>query len=107
MSNPLAPETGDHPRRAIVAEYARKCYVSFQHCLDSASKADKASKPGTQMSLIRVEDQLARFQLWTANIFVFSSGRDSLDYRLREAPDVRTPVIGLLQALDFRVKTCK
>ncbi|KAG5746711.1 hypothetical protein H9Q72_010680 [Fusarium xylarioides] len=58
------------------------------------------------MSLIRVEDQLARFQLWTANICVFSTGRDSLDYRLREAPDVRTPVIGLLQALDFRVKTC-
>ncbi|EWG48629.1 hypothetical protein FVEG_08333 [Fusarium verticillioides 7600] len=106
MSNPLAPETGDHSRRAIVAEYARKCYKSFQHCLDSASKVDKASRPGTQMSLIRVEDQLARFQLWTANICVFSSGRDSLDYRLREAPDVRTPVIGLLQALDFRVKTC-
>ncbi|KAL9573938.1 hypothetical protein ACKAV7_001930 [Fusarium commune] len=106
MSRPVTPEAGDHSPRAIVAESAGKCFESFQHCLNSAGRADKLSTPGSQMSLVRVEDQLARFQLWTANICVFGTGRDSLDYRLREAPDVQTPVIGLLQALDFRVKTC-
>ncbi|KAM5364960.1 hypothetical protein ACJA88_012802 [Fusarium oxysporum] len=82
------------------------CFESFQHCLNSASRSDKLRTPRSQLSLVRVEDQLARFQLWTTNIRVFSTGRDSLDYRLRDVPDVQTPVIGLLQALDFRIKTC-
>ncbi|RKL43636.1 hypothetical protein BFJ70_g3949 [Fusarium oxysporum] len=106
MSKSLTRETGDHSPKATVAECAQKCFKSFQHCLNSASRSDKLSTPRSQLSLVRVEDQLARFQLWTTNIRVFSTGRDSLDYRLRDVPDVQTPVIGLLQALEFRVKTC-
>ncbi|RKL01602.1 hypothetical protein BFJ68_g12251 [Fusarium oxysporum] len=106
MSVTLTRETGDHSPKATVAECAQKCFESFQHCLDSASRSDKLSTPRSQLSLVRVEDQLARFQLWTTNIRVFSTGRDSLDYRLRDVPDIQTPVIGLLQALDFRVKSC-
>ncbi|KAG4258878.1 hypothetical protein FPRO03_13344 [Fusarium proliferatum] len=99
-------ETGDCFAGSTVAEYAQKCFESFQHCLNSASKTDKLSAPRSKLSLVRIEDQLVRFQLWTTNIRVFSTGRDSLDYRLRDVPDVQTPVIGLLQALDFRVRTC-
>ncbi|RYC91450.1 hypothetical protein BFJ63_vAg5749 [Fusarium oxysporum f. sp. narcissi] len=105
MSVSLARETGAHPPAAAVSKYAQKCFESFQNCLNSASKSDKFKAPWPKLSLVRVEDQLARFQLWTANIRVFSTGRDSLDYRLRDASDIKTPVIGLLQALDFRIKT--
>ncbi|KAH7469692.1 hypothetical protein FOMA001_g13974 [Fusarium oxysporum f. sp. matthiolae] len=106
MSLSLTGETGDHSPNATVSECAQRCFESFQHCLNSASRSDKLRTPRSQLSLVRVEDQLARFQLWTTNIRVFSTGRDSLDYRLRDVPDVQTPVIGLLQALDFRIKTC-
>ncbi|KAF5537582.1 hypothetical protein FMEXI_9789 [Fusarium mexicanum] len=106
MSVSPTRETGGHSPQTTVAECAQRCFESFQHCLDSASKSDKLSAPWSKLSLVRIEDQLARFQLWTTNIRVFSTGRDSLDYRLRDVPDVQTSVIGLLQALEFRVKTC-
>ncbi|KAJ9416676.1 hypothetical protein FOXG_10175 [Fusarium oxysporum f. sp. lycopersici 4287] len=106
MSLSLTGEAGDHSPNATVSECAQRCFESFQHCLNSASRSDKLRTPRSQLSLVRVEDQLARFQLWTTNIRVFSTGRDSLDYRLRDVPDVQTPVIGLLQALDFQIKTC-
>ncbi|KAF5603941.1 uncharacterized protein FSUBG_7039 [Fusarium subglutinans] len=102
MSVSLARETGAHTPTASISKCAQKCSESFQHCLNGASKLDKPYAP---WPVVRVEDQLARFQLWTANIRVFSTGRDSLDYRLRDASDVKTPIIGLLQALDFRIKT--
>ncbi|EXM18859.1 hypothetical protein RAB80_009145 [Fusarium oxysporum f. sp. vasinfectum] len=105
MSVSLVRETGAHSPTAAVSKCAQKCFESFQNCLNSASKSDKFNAPWPKLSLVRVEDQLARFQLWTANIRVFSTGRDSLDYRLRDASDIKTPVIGLLQALDFRIKT--
>ncbi|RKK75948.1 hypothetical protein BFJ69_g7278 [Fusarium oxysporum] len=105
MSVSLARETGAHSPTAAVSKCAQKCFESFQNCLNSASKSDKFNAPWPKLSLVRVEDQLARFQPWTANIRVFSTGRDSLDYRLRDASDIKTPVIGLLQALDFRIKT--
>jgi len=107
MSVSLARETGAHSPTAAVSKCAQKCFESFQSCLNSASKSDKFNAPWPKLSLVRVEDQLARFQLWTANIRVFSTGRDSLDYRLRDASDIKTPVIGLLQALDFRIKTSR
>ncbi|KLO99320.1 uncharacterized protein LW94_2645 [Fusarium fujikuroi] len=105
MSISLARETGAHTPTASVLKCAQKCFESFQNCLNSASKSDKPNGPWPKLSLVRVEDQLARFQLWAANIRVFSTGRDSLDYRLREASDVKTPIVALLQALDFRIKT--
>ncbi|KAM7215374.1 hypothetical protein V8F06_009235 [Rhypophila decipiens] len=37
---------------------------------------------------------------------VFAKGRASMDYRLREAPDVQDVVIGLLEALGHRVQRC-
>ncbi|KAF5538687.1 hypothetical protein FPHYL_12464 [Fusarium phyllophilum] len=106
MSVSSTSEAGEHSPKTTVAECAQRCFESFQHCLDSASKSEKLSAPQSRLPLARIDDQLARFQLWTTNIRVFSTGRDSLDYRLRGVPDVQTPVIGLLQALDFRVKTC-
>ncbi|KAI7770089.1 hypothetical protein LZL87_013504 [Fusarium oxysporum] len=105
MSVSTTRETGDHSPKTTVAENAQRCFESFRHCLDSASKSDKLSAPRSKPSLARIEGQLARFQLWATNIRVFSTGHDFLDYRLRDIPDVQTPIIGLLQALGFRVET--
>ncbi|KAI1742944.1 hypothetical protein F4680DRAFT_471829 [Xylaria scruposa] len=61
---------------------------------------------GHSRGLSLVEDQLARFSLWGFNIKVFISGRGSLDYRLRENPDVREAITAVLEALDYHVQGC-
>ncbi|KAI1047377.1 hypothetical protein LB505_012753 [Fusarium chuoi] len=68
MSKSLARETGAHTPTASVLKCAQKCFESFQNCLNSASKSDKPNAPWPKLPLVRVEDQLARFQLWAANI---------------------------------------
>lgn len=54
-----------------------------------------------------VEDQVARFSTWATALGVFAPDRLSMDHRLRNAPDVRNVVIGLLQSLNYRNLTCK
>lgn len=83
-----------------VAGCAELCLKSFQQCLHKA-----ASVHARELSL--TDDQLARFSVWAANIRVFAPSRGSLDYRLREAPDVQDAVIGLLEALNYRVQKCR
>ncbi|RSL82310.1 hypothetical protein CEP51_005232 [Fusarium floridanum] len=90
---------GSPPTTTTVAASARSCSESFQNCLNKAAKIHHR-----ESSL--VEDQHARFAIWAANIRVLSAGRDSLDHRLREASDVQDAVIGLLQALDYKIQSC-
>ncbi|RSL68855.1 hypothetical protein CEP53_002420 [Fusarium sp. AF-6] len=90
---------GSPPTITTVAASARSCSESFQNCLNKAAKIH-------HRELSFVEDQHARFAIWAANIRVFSAGRDSLDHRLREASDVQDVVIGLLQALDYKIQSC-
>ncbi|KAI4859353.1 hypothetical protein F4820DRAFT_453963 [Hypoxylon rubiginosum] len=89
----------NYQSHATAAESAGSCLRSFQECVQRA-----ASIHPRELSL--VEDQLARFSIWIANIKVFASGRASLDHRLREAPDVQDIVIGLFEALAFRIQSC-
>ncbi|RFU35428.1 hypothetical protein B7463_g890, partial [Scytalidium lignicola] len=83
-----------------VARCVESCLHSFQQCLCKA-----ASVHVRELSL--VEDQLARFSIWTANIRVFVPGRGSLDHRLREAPDVQDAVASLLEALNYSLQNCR
>ncbi|KAH7256057.1 hypothetical protein BKA59DRAFT_541227 [Fusarium tricinctum] len=107
MSTLVASEEQGDFSQATIADCAKSCLESFQKCLNDASKADKViSSLVSKLSLIRIEDQLARFSLWAANLRVFSTNRASLDSRLREAPDVKDAIVGLLQALDYHAKTC-
>lgn len=82
-----------------IADVAVSCRRSFDKCLSPAVPLSAREK-----SL--VEDQLARFSLWTSNIGTFAPGRASMDHRLREAPEVQAVVIGLLEALSDRVELC-
>ncbi|KAM6534561.1 hypothetical protein FALCPG4_004191 [Fusarium falciforme] len=95
----MATTAAGSPPATTVAGSARSCSESFQNCLNKAAQIHHR-----ELSL--VEDQHARFAIWAANIRVFSAGRDSLDHRLREAADVQDAVIGLLQALDYRIQNC-
>ncbi|KAK5992076.1 hypothetical protein PT974_05473 [Cladobotryum mycophilum] len=87
------------PQTHTAAGCAQLCLHSFQQCVDDASSIHPR-----ELSLI--EDQRARFSVWTANIQVFVSNRRSLDHRLREAVEIQNSVIGLLEALDFHIRKC-
>ncbi|QPC78185.1 hypothetical protein HYE68_008937 [Fusarium pseudograminearum] len=108
MSTPATTEQQEPLPKITLADCAKSCLESFQKCLNSIGKADKfTAYLATRLSpsQVRVEDQLARFSLWAANLNVFSASKASLDNRLREAPDVNNAIIALLETLDYRVKS--
>ncbi|KAH6632374.1 hypothetical protein F5144DRAFT_474539, partial [Chaetomium tenue] len=86
-------------KRTTVADTANQCLESFQTCLTQASLVHPRE-------LSKVEDQIARFSTWAAGIGVFAPGRASMDHRLRYAPEVQSVVIGLLESLNYRIRTC-
>ena len=45
------------------------------------------------------EDQLARFKIWSASLGVFEMGHASIEYRLRDHPDVLKLVTSQLNVL--------
>jgi hypothetical protein len=93
-------EMAAEQQQPTIAGGAELCLRSFQQCLQQS-----ASVHPRELSL--VEDQLARFSIWTANIGVFAPGRASMDHRLREVPDIQDVVRGLLDALDDRIQNCR
>ncbi|EKJ75876.1 hypothetical protein FPSE_04056 [Fusarium pseudograminearum CS3096] len=109
MSTPATTEQQEPLPQITIVDCAKSCLESFQKCLNSTGKADKVTASLTSRlspSLVRVEDQLARFSLWAANLNVFSATKASLDNRLREAPDVKDAIVALLETLDYRIKSC-
>lgn len=85
---------------APISAQARLCLVSFQQCLQRATSLD------TQR-YSNLEDQMARFSIWTSNMAVFATPRACMDYRVREVPDVQRLVLGLLGVLEGRIQECK
>ncbi|KAJ5770965.1 uncharacterized protein N7511_003016 [Penicillium nucicola] len=81
----------------VITDAARLCLTSFQQCFQLSAYL-------SPRDLSLVEDQLARFSLWTANIGVFATGRASLDHRLRAAPEVHEVIIDLLEVLNDRIQ---
>jgi hypothetical protein len=84
MANPA-------PQEATIASHAAACVQVFNKCL-------------AHDVLIRyedewTEDQLARFNIWAANLGVFARGHASADHRLRYGDEVRNLMLQLLEAL--------
>jgi hypothetical protein len=78
----------------IIASATRDCITLF----------DKMSEDN-----MWAQDQLTRFNIWVNNIGVFARGHASLDYRLRDAPDILDLMmqqVGVLSAnLEARMLT--
>ncbi|KAF5009795.1 hypothetical protein FDECE_4002 [Fusarium decemcellulare] len=52
------------------------------------------------------EDRAADFKWWLHGLKVLKKGRSSLDYRLRDHPDIQKVIGGLLSGLSFTLKSC-
>lgn len=81
--------SGDEPTLAARAE---RCILSFQTCIQA--QGEGSSSYGESLY-----DQLARFNVFAGNIGVFASIRASLDYRLKDSPDVSGMVAAILDLL--------
>jgi hypothetical protein len=78
---------------ATIAGRAWACAIRFNVLVGQASQTTSA-----------FEDQLARFNIWAANIGVFAEAHASLDYRIRNSPKVKVMVMQLLQALKRKLQ---
>ncbi|KAH8753243.1 hypothetical protein F5883DRAFT_632829 [Diaporthe sp. PMI_573] len=95
--NSRQPVAAADERSAPVLTSARACLVSFERCISITTGVDLQRQSS-------IEDQIARFSIWTFNMGVFVEPKASLDHRLREVPEVRDMVVGLLGVLDGLVQ---
>ncbi|KAF3019352.1 hypothetical protein E8E14_010724 [Neopestalotiopsis sp. 37M] len=91
-------ESAHAPVRSI-AEAAHDALTEFEGCL-----ALTLSLGPKEQALI--QDQVARFSLWSSTIGVFAPDRASMDYRLRDAQDTKDLVQDLLQGLCSTLTKC-
>lgn len=76
---------------STISDWVETCFKAFQNV-----------SPQVHLSkdFEGIPKELARFKLWYANIGAHRRGRTSLDYRLRDASDLKVMVIKLLTAMN-------
>lgn len=77
----------------MISEAAGECIDLFHQCLSQS----QLLRHGPASAL--VEDQYGRFNIWISNIGVLAPAHASMDYRLRDAADIKDLVIRLLESL--------
>ena len=97
---------GEH----AVRHYALECRKGFEKILTAAVRdrkvVDRLPQLFTQargqkpiLTLADLRDELEHFQVWAQNIGTFASDHASLDYRVRDAPEVKYSIVALLRTL--------
>ncbi|KAL2811570.1 hypothetical protein BJX63DRAFT_433247 [Aspergillus granulosus] len=74
-------------------------FVACYARLDPLLKSDALASRAHEVPLGLWEEELARLRIWAANIGAHQIGQSSLDYRLRDASQVRIQVTQLLHNL--------
>ncbi|KAF7533010.1 hypothetical protein G7054_g7430 [Neopestalotiopsis clavispora] len=86
---------------APISASARACLIAFEKCILNASQSVLDIRRYSE-----IEDQMARFSIWTSNMAVFSKAKSCMDHRLREAKDVQRIILGMLEILEARTVEC-
>lgn len=85
-----------------IAFHSIECLRHFESLLQYAQHFEsKAPLPAST-----VEDELGRFKIWTGNSRALQKNSRSLDYRLREASQVRDQVVKILKDLEYSLREC-
>jgi len=53
-----------------------------------------------------IENKLGDFNLWSVGIRASSTGHSSLDYRVRDRPDIKGVIVGLLDGIKSALAQC-
>ena len=85
-----------------IASRSAQCLRYFENLAKEAQRSE--AEPSLAASAVR--DELGRFRIWTGNIGALQRDSRSLDYRLREASQVRDQVTKVLQDLEFSLSEC-
>jgi hypothetical protein len=75
---------------------------AIQHCLTSFERAEdflSARPDGKTCELHTLQDEFARFRMWSGSVVSQHETRGSLDFRLRDASLLRGQTIDSLNAL--------
>jgi len=79
-----------------ISELGLDCQTRFTELIDTLSKADHFQN---QLSIAAVNEELGRFRTWANNIGAVSSGRASLDSRVKNVEYLRHNIKSLLEDL--------
>ncbi|KAF4450948.1 Zinc finger transcription factor ace1 [Fusarium austroafricanum] len=87
-----------------IAEHVTACLQGFNGLCSSPSICVDVSDANTphssnDISLLKLQNELSRFKVWSGNIGAHRKGRSSLDHRLRDASNIRDQLVELLQDL--------
>ncbi|XPS98962.1 hypothetical protein M3J09_008149 [Ascochyta lentis] len=72
--------------------------------LSLANELKKSPKFAAQVPPAAIQDEFDRFKLWTGNIAAHRKGHRSLEYRLRDAANLREDTHNVLKALSCALK---
>jgi len=92
--------SSDASEPETIRKNAKACLDLFSQGLQLLNQSDVSdARRGLQ-------DEFARFQLWTSNIGVFAKLHSSLDFRLREFSDIKEPFLRQLATIESRLYQC-
>lgn len=82
-----------------IRKVSSRCLRLFAQNLETATSLDRTDEriKGT------IQDEFVRFKLWESNIGVFADVHASLDFRLREIPDVAELFLRQLDTIEERL----
>ncbi|SCO85908.1 uncharacterized protein FRV6_10035 [Fusarium oxysporum] len=93
-----------------IADHVSACLQEFNSlCSSSTTWTDSTpdEAPQRDISLVKLQNELSRFKVWSGNIGAHKKGRSSLDHRLRDASNIRDQVVELLEDLRESLKDAK
>lgn len=91
----VPPTTAALP--TTISQLGLDCQRHFITLIDTLRRV--TGELESELSTRTVEDELGRFRVWASNIGAMTSGRASMDYRMRNAGYLRENVKSLLEDL--------
>ena len=80
-----------------ILERAQTCIGLFHNVLSTISGRERLD-PNAELAAL-IDDQLGRFNIWAGNIGVFANTYTSLDYRVRDIPQIKDLIVQQLDGL--------
>ncbi|EWG41493.1 hypothetical protein FVEG_03599 [Fusarium verticillioides 7600] len=90
-----------------IADHVSACLQEFNSLCSSPTIWENGipdSDAQSDVSLLKLQNELGRFKVWSGNIGAHQKGRSSLDHRLRDASNIRDQVVELLEDLKESLK---
>lgn len=95
---------------ATISDAAVCCGRAFLDYISTLNpeRPQATSSPGDssgEQTYEALNDELGRFRIWAGNLGVFANGHASVDYRLRNDPDIKGIIERLLRRLEQNIRS--